>query len=187
MLLLTQQVPVRHSSCQPNTHHATSPTHSDEVMDGLWTGVRPVHIYNTSQLVSKYSGMIIQPNKSIVGANAFSHESGMHQDGMLKHRETYQIMTPETIGLQQKSADAGVCMCVCRGVWLWRWADAASNGQFGQCQDSACSTWCVVCSPTARGFDAVLMLTIVRTARGTSSTVTASHCLLLTHRTRRNS
>lgn len=79
----------------------------DELMDGLWTGVRPVHLYNSSQMVSKYSGMLVQPNKAIVGANAFSHESGMHQDGMLKHRETYQIMSPETIGLQQKSGDPG--------------------------------------------------------------------------------
>jgi 2-isopropylmalate synthase len=55
-------------------------------MGGLWTGIRPVHLYPTSQMVSKYSGMVIQPNKAIVGANAFSHESGMHQDGMLKHR-----------------------------------------------------------------------------------------------------
>lgn len=80
-------------------------------MGGLWTGVQPVHLYNTSQMVSKYSGMLVQPNKAIVGANAFSHESGMHQDGMLKHRETYQIMAAETIGLQQKSTgDAGIVL-----------------------------------------------------------------------------
>jgi 2-isopropylmalate synthase len=76
-------------------------------MGGLRTGVNPVHLYTSSQMVSKYSGMLVQPNKAIVGANAFSHESGMHQDGMLKHRETYQIMSPETIGLQQKSGDPG--------------------------------------------------------------------------------
>jgi hypothetical protein len=45
----------------------------------------------------------LQPHMAIVGANAFSHESGMHQDGILKHRETYQIMTPETIGLPKDS------------------------------------------------------------------------------------
>lgn len=76
-------------------------------MGGLRTGVNPMHLYTSSQMVSKYSGMLVQPNKAIVGANAFSHESGMHQDGMLKHRETYQIMSPETIGLQQKSGESG--------------------------------------------------------------------------------
>jgi 2-isopropylmalate synthase len=51
--------------------------------------------------------MMVQPHKAIVGANAFAHESGIHQDGMLKHRETYEIMTPETIGLQRNPEDAG--------------------------------------------------------------------------------
>jgi len=58
-------------------------------------------IMNTSKLVSGYTGIIIQPNKAIVGENAFAHESGIHQDGMLKNRETYEIMTPETVGLQK--------------------------------------------------------------------------------------
>ena len=58
-------------------------------------------IVNTSKLVSGYTGIIIQPNKAIVGENAFAHESGIHQDGMLKNRETYEIMTPETVGVQR--------------------------------------------------------------------------------------
>ncbi len=58
-------------------------------------------IINTSKLVSGYTGIIIQPNKAIVGENAFAHESGIHQDGMLKNRETYEIMTPETVGVQK--------------------------------------------------------------------------------------
>ena len=58
-------------------------------------------IVNTSKLVSGYTGIIIQPNKAIVGENAFAHESGIHQDGMLKNRETYEIMTPETVGVQK--------------------------------------------------------------------------------------
>jgi 2-isopropylmalate synthase len=104
-------------------------------MDGLWTGVRPVHLYNCSQMVSKYSGMLVQPNKAIVGANAFSHESGMHQDGMLKHRETYQIMSPETIGLQQKSGDPGMKGC-CNAVvqscgWVWGQGDVSGMHCFG--------------------------------------------------------
>lgn len=48
-------------------------------MGGLYTGIRPVHIYPTSKMVSDYSGMIVQPHKAIVGANAFQHESGIHQ------------------------------------------------------------------------------------------------------------
>jgi hypothetical protein len=59
---------------------------SEEKMNGLWTGIRPVHIYPTSRMVSDYSGMMVQPHKAIVGANAFAHESGIHQDGMLKNR-----------------------------------------------------------------------------------------------------
>ncbi|KAJ3034316.1 hypothetical protein HDV00_005192 [Rhizophlyctis rosea] len=56
-------------------------------------------IYHTSQLVTKKTGMVIQPNKAIVGANAFAHESGIHQDGVLKHRQTYEIIEPEVLGI----------------------------------------------------------------------------------------
>lgn len=79
-------------------------------MHGLYTGVRPVHISATSKMVSDYSGMMVQPHKAIVGANAFAHESGIHQDGMLKSRETYEIMSPETIGLQRAADDAGIVL-----------------------------------------------------------------------------
>ena len=57
------------------------------------------HICPTSRLVSMITGIIIQPNKAIVGANAFAHEAGIHQDGMLKNPMTYEIMKPETVGL----------------------------------------------------------------------------------------
>ena len=67
--------------------------------DGLSTNINMKEIYRTSQLVSQLTGFVIQPNKAIVGANAFAHESGIHVDGMLKERKTYEIMTPETIGL----------------------------------------------------------------------------------------
>ena len=50
-------------------------------------------------MVSAYTGMVVQPNKAIVGANAFAHEAGIHQDGMLKNPLTYEIMQPETVGL----------------------------------------------------------------------------------------
>ncbi len=56
-------------------------------------------IHRTSQLVSRLTGFVIQPNKAIVGANAFAHESGVHVDGVLKEKLTYEIMKPETIGL----------------------------------------------------------------------------------------
>lgn len=63
------------------------------------TGVRFSEITKTSRLVSHLTGMIVQPNKAIVGRNAFSHESGIHQDGVLKKRQTYEIMDPKKIGL----------------------------------------------------------------------------------------
>ena len=63
------------------------------------TNINTKEIHRTSQLVSQLTGFVIQPNKAIVGANAFAHEAGVHVDGVLKKRSTYEIMTPETIGL----------------------------------------------------------------------------------------
>ena len=63
------------------------------------TGIKTEFIYPTSRLVSMITGIIVQPNKAIVGANAFAHEAGIHQDGILKNPMTYEIMKPETIGL----------------------------------------------------------------------------------------
>ncbi len=65
---------------------------------GLQTGIDTRQLTRVSKLVSKVTGMVVQPNKAIVGANAFAHEAGIHQDGMLKHQETYEIMRPETVG-----------------------------------------------------------------------------------------
>jgi 2-isopropylmalate synthase len=65
------------------------------------TKVRTEEISKTSRLVSKITGMVVQPNKAIVGANAFAHTSGIHQDGLLKEKTTYEIMRPESIGLGQ--------------------------------------------------------------------------------------
>ena len=62
------------------------------------TGIRTENIVPASKLVSSITGFPVQPNKAIVGANAFSHESGIHQDGVLKHRETYEIMRAEDVG-----------------------------------------------------------------------------------------
>jgi len=62
------------------------------------TDINTKEIYNTSKLVSGFTGILVQRNKAIVGENAFAHESGIHQDGMLKSRDTYEIMTPELVG-----------------------------------------------------------------------------------------
>ncbi|MDK2972038.1 MAG: 2-isopropylmalate synthase [Candidatus Sumerlaeota bacterium] len=64
----------------------------------LQTRIKSEEIYRTSRLVSDMTGQRVQANKAIVGANAFAHESGIHQDGMLKHAQTYEIMTPESVG-----------------------------------------------------------------------------------------
>ncbi|MDL1980167.1 MAG: 2-isopropylmalate synthase, partial [Deltaproteobacteria bacterium] len=65
----------------------------------VYTNIKTEYIYPTSRLVSMITGIMVQPNKAIVGANAFAHEAGIHQDGMLKNPMTYEIMKPETIGL----------------------------------------------------------------------------------------
>lgn len=67
----------------------------------LETGIDTTQIARLSRLVSNYTGMVVQPNKAIVGANAFAHEAGIHQDGMLKHNLTYEIMRPEDVGVNQ--------------------------------------------------------------------------------------
>lgn len=71
------------------------------------TRVNPKHIFTSSRLISKITGMVIQPNKAIVGTNAFAHQSGIHQDGVLKEKLTYEIMTPESVGIPQSSIVLG--------------------------------------------------------------------------------
>ncbi len=71
------------------------------------TGVKSEYITRASRLVSAITGFVVQPNKAIVGANAFAHESGIHQDGMLKHAGTYEIMTPESVGLGKSTLVMG--------------------------------------------------------------------------------
>jgi len=65
----------------------------------LYTDIKTEEIYRTSQLVSRITGVYVQPNKAIVGKNAFAHESGIHQHGVLSHPLTYEIMTPESVGI----------------------------------------------------------------------------------------
>ncbi|WP_421707574.1 2-isopropylmalate synthase [Algihabitans sp.] len=71
------------------------------------TGVDSTQITRASRLVSGITGFAVQPNKAIVGANAFAHESGIHQDGMLKNAQTYEIMTPESVGLTKSNLVMG--------------------------------------------------------------------------------
>lgn len=74
---------------------------------GCKTTLNLSEIARTSQLVSRLTGMVVPGNKAIVGANAFAHESGIHQDGFLKEKTTYEIMTPETIGLKESKLVLG--------------------------------------------------------------------------------
>ena len=71
------------------------------------TGINTEYIIRASRLVSTITGFVVQPNKAIVGANAFAHEAGIHQDGVLKHAGTYEIMTPESVGLTQSKLVMG--------------------------------------------------------------------------------
>jgi 2-isopropylmalate synthase len=74
---------------------------------GLDTGIDTTQIMRASKLVSNYTGIVVQPNKAIVGANAFAHEAGIHQDGMLKNQLTYEIMRPESVGVTQSKLVLG--------------------------------------------------------------------------------
>ncbi len=74
-------------------------TRADQFGD-LYTCIKSERLYKVSRLVSQLTGMAVQRNKAIVGANAFAHESGVHQDGMLKERSTYEIMRPQDVGIE---------------------------------------------------------------------------------------
>src|SRR3954469_21214403 len=73
--------------------------HTRHDQHGLWTGANTRELARTSRLVSRLTGYAVPPNKAIVGRNAFAHESGIHQDGVLKERATYEIMDATTVGL----------------------------------------------------------------------------------------
>jgi 2-isopropylmalate synthase len=81
--------------------------HTRESSVGLWTPVNTREIARASRLVSRLTGYPVQPNKAIVGRNAFAHEAGIHQDGVLKDRTTYEIMDATTIGLEANSIVLG--------------------------------------------------------------------------------
>ncbi|MDQ6993115.1 MAG: 2-isopropylmalate synthase [Mariprofundus sp.] len=94
----------------------------------LHAAVDTTKIVPTSKLVSQITGMPIQANKAIVGANAFAHESGIHQDGVLKHQKTYEIMTPESVGLNKNrmvlGKHSGRAALKARYLYLGRELDA---------------------------------------------------------------
>ena len=69
----------------------------------LYTNVNSQLLYSTSQMVQEHMGMYVQPNKAVVGDNAFAHSSGIHQDGVIKNRETYEIMDPADVGVTESS------------------------------------------------------------------------------------
>jgi 2-isopropylmalate synthase len=81
--------------------------HTRKQYFALETGIDTTQIIKTSKMVSSFTGIPVQPNKAIVGANAFAHEAGIHQDGMLKNEETYEIMRPDTVGLNQSKLVLG--------------------------------------------------------------------------------
>jgi len=81
-------------------------TRSD-IFKGYSTDINTKELYKTSRLVSKLTGMLVQPNKAIIGSNAFAHESGIHQDGILKERITYEIMKPEDVGFAESKLVLG--------------------------------------------------------------------------------
>ncbi len=80
-------------------------THGESL--GLETGIASEQIYPTSKLISSITGVMVQPNKAIVGENAFAHESGIHQDGLLKDKTTYEIMRPESVGISRSTLVLG--------------------------------------------------------------------------------
>lgn len=81
--------------------------HTRKPVYNLDTNIVTTELHRASDMVSRYTGIVIQPNKAIVGANAFAHEAGIHQDGMLKHKRTYEIMDASLIGLNQSKLVLG--------------------------------------------------------------------------------
>ena len=81
--------------------------HTRRAAYGLETGIDTTQIARASRMVSNYTSIPVQPNKAIVGANAFAHEAGIHQDGMLKHHTTYEIMRPEVVGVSRSNLVLG--------------------------------------------------------------------------------
>ena len=74
---------------------------------GVSTGIRLEHLFPTSRMLTEITGAQVAPNKAVVGANAFAHEAGIHQDGIIKNPETYEIISPEMVGVPARSLVLG--------------------------------------------------------------------------------
>jgi 2-isopropylmalate synthase len=74
---------------------------------GVSTGVHLEHLYPTSRMLTEITGAVVAPNKAVVGANAFAHEAGIHQDGIIKDPKTYEIISPEMVGVPARSLVLG--------------------------------------------------------------------------------
>jgi 2-isopropylmalate synthase len=81
--------------------------HTRKDLFGIGTGVNTQEIYPSSAMVTNLTGMIVQPNKAVVGRNAFAHEAGIHQDGVIKEKLTYEIMRPEDVGIKESKLVMG--------------------------------------------------------------------------------
>jgi 2-isopropylmalate synthase len=81
--------------------------HTRKDLFGIQTGINTQEIYPSSAMVTNLTGMIVQPNKAVVGRNAFAHEAGIHQDGVIKEKLTYEIMRPEDVGIKESKLVMG--------------------------------------------------------------------------------
>jgi 2-isopropylmalate synthase len=150
------------------------------------TNIKTTEIIRSSRLVSQLTGIVVQPNKAIVGANAFAHEAGIHVDGILKERKTYEIMTPETIGLSGARMVLGrhsgrhglVDRCKYLGYNLSKEEVEAAYGKFLQLADKKKEIFdediAAIITDEVRAVDSVYTLEYMHVACGTGTLPTAS-------------
>jgi 2-isopropylmalate synthase len=150
------------------------------------TGIKTTEIYRASQLVSQLTGFVIQPNKAIIGKNAFAHEAGIHVDGILKKRDTYEIMTPETIGLSGSRMVLGrhsgrhgfVDRCKSLGFKLTKGETEIAYQKFLEIADKKKEVFdediAAIISDEVRGVEPTFTLEYLHVACGTGTLPTAS-------------
>ncbi len=150
------------------------------------TNIKTTEIFRSSQLVSQLTGFVVQPNKAIVGANAFAHESGIHVDGILKERKTYEIMTPETIGLSGSRMVLGrhsgrhgfADRCKSLGYNLSKEEVDAAYGKFLEIADKKKEVFdediAAIITDEVRAVDSLYTLEYMHVACGTGTLPTAS-------------
>nr|CAA6820716.1 MAG: 2-isopropylmalate synthase (EC [uncultured Thiotrichaceae bacterium] len=128
------------------------------------TGIDSTHIVPTSRIVSSITGFPVQPNKAIVGANAFAHESGIHQDGVLKHRETYEIMRAQDVGWSDNSIVLGKHSG--RNAFRSRLTDLGINLKTEEELNAAFSRFKDLADRKHDIFDEDLQMVVLQTRRG---------------------